>query len=168
MKKLGLAVLLLALAGCATNPGQSQYKWNEVGQSTLVEFGTVIQVREVGITGPNSGVGALAGTAAGAAVGSQIGQGSGNTAAIIGVAIAGAIAGSALEQAAANTTGMEYVITTEKGRTMTVVQNMNKGDVVLPPGSRVMVQTSGSYQRVLPADTLPTEIKRPKGIKVVD
>lgn len=51
---------------------------------------------------------------------------------------------------------------------MTIVQNMNKGDILLNPGQRVMVQTSGSYQRVLPADNLPTEIKRPQGIRVVD
>ncbi len=31
-----------------------------------------------------------------------------------------------------------------------------------------MIQTSGSYQRVLPAEHLPTEIKRPQGIKLVD
>jgi hypothetical protein len=31
-----------------------------------------------------------------------------------------------------------------------------------------MVQNNGSYQRVLPANDLPTEIKRPKSIKVKD
>ncbi len=168
MRNLVLAATIFALAGCATSPGQSQYKWSEVGQSTLVEFGTIIQAREVGITGQTSGAGAAVGAAAGVAAGSQVGNGAGNAAAMVGAAVIGAVAANAIEQAAANTTGIEYVVTTEKGRTMTIVQNMNKGDVLLNAGQRVMVQTSGSYQRVLPADSLPTEIRRPQGIRVVD
>ena len=116
----------------------------------------------------NSGAGALVGAAAGAGAGSYIGSGDGTVWAVAGGALLGAAAGAAAEQAAANSIGVEYVITTEKGRTMTLTQNMNKGDVMVQAGQRVMVQTSGSYQRVLPADALPTEIKRPQGIKVVD
>ena len=51
---------------------------------------------------------------------------------------------------------------------MTVAQNQNKGDRVLQKGERVIIQTSGSYQRVLPAEHLPTEIKKPKGIKMAE
>lgn len=166
------AILLLMLAGsltaCARHEGQSQYRYSEVGQSTLVEFGTVVTVREVGITGRNSGAGALVGAGVGAGAGSYAGNGSGNTWAIAGGALAGAIAGAAAEQAAADRKGIEYVITTEHGKTMTIVQDVNPEDKVVQPGGRVMVQTSGSYQRVLPADSLPEQIKRPKGIKVVD
>jgi hypothetical protein len=104
----------------------------------------------------------------GAGAGSYVGNGSGQIWAAGAGLLAGAIAGAAAEQAAANSTGVEYVVTTEQGKTMTIVQNMNPGDVLLPTGSRVMVQTSGSYQRVLPADALPESIKRPKGIKVTD
>ena len=39
---------------------------------------------------------------------------------------------------------------------------------LLAPGERVMVQNSGGYQRVLPASGLPTAVKRPQGIKVID
>lgn len=168
MRAVYFLLPLILLSGCATPPGQSQYKWSEVGQSTIVHFATVIQVREVGVTGQNTGAGALVGTAAGAAAGAQFGSGDGAIAAAVGGALIGAIAGSALEQAAANTTALEYLVTTERGKTMTIVQNINEGDKILPVGSRVMVQISGSYQRVLPADGLPTEIARPKGIKVVD
>lgn len=59
-------------------------------------------------------------------------------------------------------------IVTEKGKTLTIAQYFKKDEPIIQKGERVMVQTSGSYQRVLPADHLPTEIKRPKGIKVVD
>jgi outer membrane lipoprotein SlyB len=168
MQKAPIFCLLLLLTACATPQGQNQYNFDEVGQSTLVEFGTVISARNVGITGQNSGAGALVGAGAGLGGASYVGSGDGAIWAMAGGAIVGAIAGSALEQAAANSTGVEYVVTTEHGKTMTVVQNMNKGDLLLNAGQRVMVQTSGSYQRVLPADSLPTEIKRPKGIKVVD
>ncbi len=168
MKSLYTVALVLTLAGCATPSGQSQYKWDEVGQSVIVQFGTVINVREIGITGQNSGAGALIGAGAGAGAGSAIGQGDGKAVAVVGGLIVGAIAGAAAEQALADSTGLEYVITLENGKTITVAQNVNKGDVAVQAGHRVMVQTSGSYQRVLPADTLPTEIKRPRGIKVVD
>lgn len=89
-------------------------------------------------------------------------------AAVIGGVVVGAIAGHAAEQALANSVGMEYTLVTEKGKPMTVAQNHNKGDKVLQKGERVIVQTSGSYQRVLPADHLPEQIKRPKGITIVD
>jgi outer membrane lipoprotein SlyB len=59
-------------------------------------------------------------------------------------------------------------VTLENGVTMTVVQDHNEGERVLKPGDRVMLQVTGGVQRVLPADQLPTEIKRPKGIKVID
>ena len=161
-------IVLCSLAGCAKPPGMSQYMADEVGRSTMVDFGTIITSRTVGITGKNSGTGALIGGAAGLGAGSAVGNGNGQlVAAGIGL-VAGAIAGAATEQAVNDSTGVEYVVTTENGDTLTVVQNINKGDVILPTGSRVMVQTSGSYQRVLPADNLPETIKRPKGIKVTD
>ena len=59
-------------------------------------------------------------------------------------------------------------IVTEKGETLTIAQYFKKDEPIIEVGQRVMVQTSGSYQRVLPAEHLPTEIKRPKGIKVID
>jgi outer membrane lipoprotein SlyB len=163
---LGLAGIILA--GCARHEGQSQYSYSEVGQSTLVEFGTVVSSRDVGITGRNSGAGALVGAGVGAGAGSYVGSGSGRGWGVAGGAVAGAIAGAVAEQAAADRKGIEYTITKENGRTVTIVQEINPEDKVFQPGARVMVQTSGSYQRVLPTDTLPEQIKRPKGIKVVD
>lgn len=163
-----LAIAAIALAACAKQPSQNQYVFNEVGVSRIVEFATVINAREVGITGKNSGAGALVGAGVGAGAGSYVGAGSGNSWAIAGGALAGAIAGAAAEQGMSDRNGVEYVVTTEKGVTKTVVQNLEEGDRVFSPGERVMVQTSGSYQRVLPAEKLPTKIKRPKGIKVED
>ena len=41
-------------------------------------------------------------------------------------------------------------------------------DTPIQVGARVMVQTAGAYRRVLPAQNLPTKIKRPKKIQVQD
>ena len=83
----------------------------------------------------------------------------------MGGAVLGATAGSALEQAIRNRGGVEYTVTLENGKTLTVAQNVSEKDVIHRKGDRVMVQIDGQYQRVLPANQLPTEIDKPKGIK---
>jgi outer membrane lipoprotein SlyB len=167
MNKNYVLVAVLLLAACET-PGQNVYDFREAGQSVLVEFGTVVDVNPIKIKGPNSGVGAGVGAVAGAGAGSQIGGGDGAIAAAIGGAIIGGIAGAVTEQALADSKGLVFTIVTEHGKTITVPQYFKKDEPVIKNGARVMVQTSGSYQRVLPADHLPTQIKRPKGIKVID
>lgn len=163
------AVVLLAvgLTGCQ-NPGQSRYSYYDVGRSRTVEFGTVVAVRQVEITGRNTGAGGLVGGAAGGIAGSTIGRGSGNAAAILGGVVIGLAAGALAEQALVDRTGLEYTVTLANGKTLTIVQEQDKNDRVFAPGERVMVQASGAYQRVLAADHLPTEIARPKGIEVKD
>jgi outer membrane lipoprotein SlyB len=164
---IALACMTLLVAGCATK-GQNRYAFNEVGHASLVEFGTIVNARQVDIRGQNTGAGAAVGGAAGGLAMSNVGRGNGNAAAILGGVVAGAIAGAVVEQAMADRVGLEYVITLQNGKTITIVQDQAPGDQVFVPGDRVMVQASGTYQRVLPANQLPTEIDRPKGIKVRD
>lgn len=163
-----LSASLLVLNACAPGSTQSQYVFSEVGVSRLVEFATVIQARPIDIRGENTGAGAVAAGAIGGGAASYAGGGSGQIWAAAGGALAGAALGALAEQELSDRKGIEYVVTTEKGVTKTIVQELVKGDVVFKGGERVMVQTSGSYQRVLPAQSLPTEIARPKGIKVKD
>jgi outer membrane lipoprotein SlyB len=159
-----LFVIGLLLSACATQ-GQSRYSYQDVGRASVVEFGTVISSRPVEIKGQNTGAGAaVGGTAAGLAVASGTDSG----VAVLGAAVAGAVVGAALEQSMADRFGLEYIITLANGKTITLVQEQVKGDRIFAPGDRVMVQANGTYQRVLPADHLPTEITRPKDIKVVD
>ncbi|MBX7145572.1 MAG: hypothetical protein K1X79_14065 [Oligoflexia bacterium] len=120
------------------------------------------------IRGEQSGTGATVGGLTGAAAGSSIGAGKGNTGAILGGAALGVAAGMVAEQLVKDRPGVEYTVTKENGMTITVAQNLVEGEPVLSIGQRVMVQSSGSYQRVIPAEQLPTQVKRPKGIKVVD
>jgi outer membrane lipoprotein SlyB len=161
------AIGLLVLGGCAFQT-QNRYNYNEVGKVNLVEFGTVVNARQIDITGENTGGGALLGGGAGAAAGAQFGSASGSIAAGLGGAAIGAVAGAVIEQALQNRTGMEYTVTLANGKTVTVAQNIGDKDTIFQNGDRVMVQISGGYQRVLAANALPTEIKRPKGITVTD
>lgn len=158
---------ILVVAGCQ-RPGQNVYSYKEVGKASEVLFGTVLAVREVDVQGQNTGVGALVGGAAGGVAGNQIGHGGGNVAATLAGVVIGGVAGALAEQAAANRKALEYTVTLQTGATITVVQDHNEGERVLQPGERVMLQVVGGTQRVLPADNLPTEIKRPAGVTVTD
>lgn len=170
MKKvIALALFApLALSACAKSPDQNRYNYNEVGQSVVAEFATIVSVKEVDITGRNTGAGALAGAAAGAGGGSYAGNGSGSVWAAAGGAIAGAAIGAAAEQALADHKGYEYIVVTENKKTKTIVQNQSPTDVVFKPGDRVLLQTKGSYQRLLPTDHLPDTVQKPKGFTIVE
>jgi outer membrane lipoprotein SlyB len=168
--KIGVLVLLcggMGLTGCEFST-QNRYNYQDVGQATLVQFGTVLASRPVQITGENTGAGALLGAGGGAAAGAQFGRSGGNVAAALGGAAIGAVAGYAAEQILSNRNGIEYTITLSNGKTITIAQNQKAEDVVFNQGDRVMVQVNGTYQRVLPASNLPETVQRPKDIKVVD
>lgn len=169
MKKF-LVILLCAplmLTACET-PSQNVYDYREAGQSVIVEFGTVVDVRDIKIKGPNSGAGAVAGGTAGGIAGAQVGNGDGQVAGAVAGVVIGAVAGAMAEQAIQDKQGKDFTIVLESGKAITVSQYFKKDEPIIQKGQRVMVQTSGSYQRVLPAEHLPEQIKRPKGIKVVD
>jgi outer membrane lipoprotein SlyB len=155
------------LCGCETQ-GQNRYSYADVGRASLVEFGTIITSRQVDIKGQNTGTGAVIGGTAGGLAMSGVGSGNGNAAAVLGGVLVGAVAGAIAEQSMADRIGVEYTITLANGKTITLVQEQQKGDHMFASGERVMVQANGTYQRVLPADNLPTEIARPKEIKVKD
>lgn len=171
MKVLWRVVLLaacgMAVTGCQ-RPGQNVYSYTEVGKASLVNFGTVLAVREVAVQGQNTGLGAAVGATAGGIGGSQIGHGAGTAAATLAGVVVGGIVGALAEQAAANRTALEFTVIMQTGATITVVQDHNEGERVLQPGDRVIVQVTGGTQRVLAADHLPTQVQRPVGIKVVD
>lgn len=163
------ALLLAALTviGCQ-RPGQNVYNYNEVGKASMVNFGTVVAVREVDVQGQNTGAGAAIGAAGGGIAGNALSGGKATAGGTLAGVVIGGVIGALAEQAAANRTAVEYTVTLETGATVTIVQDHNEGEQAIVPGDRVMVQVSGGTQRVLPANQLPTEIKRPKGIKVID
>ena len=168
MKKLFLILLISLLLISCDYATQTRYGYSEVGQVQVVQFGTVIAIRDIEIMGESSVGGAIAGGAAGAAVGGNIGGGTGTAVAVVAGAVVGATAGAALERAIRKRGGVEYTVVLENGKTITVAQNVSEKDVIHKNNDRVIVQINGQYQRVLPANSLPEEIKKPKGIKFID
>ena len=161
MKKFLMAVAAVAmLAGCQ-QPGVGSYNSSEVGRASRVEFGRVVSSRPVHISGENTGLGALGGAGAGGLLAS----GGHSTGAILAGGLAGALIGGVAEQQIANREGVEYVIALRDNDVITLTQNLNDGDQILPPGARVIIQQNGQFQRVIPADSMPTGITRAPGIK---
>ena len=56
-----LAAAVLLIAGCAQTQNQNTYRYDEVGKSSAISFGTVIAIREIDIIGRNTGVGSTVG-----------------------------------------------------------------------------------------------------------
>lgn len=141
------------LTACAPLQSQNRYDHHAVGQQTELEYGKVIAVKEVAITGENTGMGTAAGIAAGSAAGYQFGNGNGQLAGLVAGMIIGGIAGHIAEQELAERRGYEYIIKIDGAKKpRSIVQNQHKDDVVFQKGDRVMVQISGSYQRVMAAE----------------
>jgi len=132
---LGTAIVLLG--GCAANISPQTYSVGSVGQVNRTVAATVISVREVDVAG-TTGVGGATGTAAGAVVGSGAGGNNtrGNIVGAIGGAVVGGLAGAAIEANATKQKGMEYVVETENGNLMTIVQGT---DPVFTTGEKVLV-----------------------------
>jgi outer membrane lipoprotein SlyB len=151
MTRQFVILLALILSGCA-HQSQNRYSSAQVGQPSLVEYGTVVAARGVDIKHENTGVGAAVGAGGGALAGSAIGHGS--LGGLLGGALIGGVAGAATEQVAGNRQGIEYTIKVENGATISIVQNIAKDDRPIVVGQRVMVQSGPGYQRVLPADDI--------------
>lgn len=140
-----LVSLAAALAGCTPNVRTDSYSIGSVGQVNRTVAGVVISVRSVAIDGSQGG-GAVAGATAGGVAGATIG-GSDAASAVgaIGGIVVGAIAGAATERSLSNTRGLEYVVQTDNGNLMTVVQGP---EPVYTAGARVLV-LYGSPSRVI-------------------
>lgn len=142
------ACLLIAsflLGGCAANISPDTYSVGSVGQVNRTIAATVISVRSVHIAGTR-GTGQAAGAAAGAVAGSSLGGSSRDgLVGAIGGAIVGGIAGAVVESSATKQDGLEYVVQTENGNLMTIVQG---ADPVFPVGHNVLV-LYGAPSRVI-------------------
>jgi outer membrane lipoprotein SlyB len=150
MKALVVLVVASAvMAGCAQNISPQTYSVGSVGQVNRTISATVISVREVNVAG-TTGMGSSAGGATGAVIGSGMGGGNsrGDLVGAIGGAVIGSLAGAAIESNATKQKGLEYVVETENGNLMTIVQG---ADTVFVEGQKVLV-LYGSPSRLI-ADT---------------
>ena len=132
------AVLLtVTVAGCAPKSMSGDVYSRERAQRVqTIEYGEVMEVRQILIEGTKSGAGTLGGGVLGGALGSGIGRGAGTTIAVVGGAIAGAVAGSAVEEAATKQPGLEITVRIDTGRTIALVQGI---DPPVRAGDRVRV-----------------------------
>jgi len=145
-----LTVLVLSsyLVGCTHNISPDSYAVGSVGQVNRAVRGVIISVRQVDISGSQSGVGGAAGAAGGAVAGSAIGGGTReNILGALGGAVIGGIAGSAIEEGSSRQKGIEYVVETQNGSLITVVQG---SDPPLSVGRNVIV-LYGTRARIIPS-----------------
>lgn len=140
---LGMAIVFLT--GCAHDISPQSYSVGSVGQVNRTISATVISARAVDVSGTN-GLGGGAGSALGAVGGSSLGStGRDNLAGAIGGAVVGGLAGAAIEGSATKQKGMEYVVETENGNLMTLVQGP---DTIFAVGQKVLV-LYGSPSRLI-------------------
>lgn len=148
MKKIIAVISVFFLAACEQKQGQDVYKANELGVSRAVEYGTIIDVREVEIAA-EKGPSTLIGAGVGGGSGSYVGGGSGQTWATVGGAVAGAIIGSAIENELGKSKGYEYTIEMRDGDIKTIVLPEREGDRVFKSGDKVRMEScdTGDHYR---------------------
>lgn len=148
MRKLALLLggtILITLGGCAANLSPKTYSVGSVGQVNRTVAATVISASMVDVSG-TTGLGGTVGTAAGAVAGSSIGGGTrANILGAIGGAVIVGLAGATIEANTTQQKGMEYVVETENGNLMTLVQGM---DSLFAAGQKVLV-LYGSPSRLI-------------------
>lgn len=146
MRAPAALAIAAALAGCQPTIAPDSYAAASVGQAQRTVRGTVLASRLVAIEGSRSGVGAGAGAIAGGAGASAIGGGTrANIAAGVGGAVLGGIVGALAEDAVTRQQGAEYIVQTEGGALVTIVQG---AEPPLATGQRVLV-IYGARARVI-------------------
>lgn len=133
------------LTACASKTSPQTYSVGAVGQVNRTIAATIISAREVAITG-TSGTGGGTGSALGAVAGSSVGStGRDNLAGAIAGAVVGGLVGAAAESNATKQQGMEYVVETDNGNLMTIVQGISP---VFTAGQKIFV-LYGSPSRII-------------------
>lgn len=148
---ISVVIIDLVLLGCTRNISPDTYAVGSVGQINRAIRGIIINARQVNVSGSQTGVGAAAGAAAGGVAGSAIGGAMReNIVGAIGGAVVGGIVGGMVEEGATSQQGIEYVVETENGALITIVQGT---DPPLAMGQKVIV-IYGQKSRVI-ADNKP-------------
>ncbi|MDJ0942160.1 MAG: hypothetical protein QNJ30_01750 [Kiloniellales bacterium] len=146
--QISVVTLLYFLAACGS-PTKDVYNVSEVGQLQEVMEGRVQDSRFVDIDAKDSGSGTMIGGLAGG-IGTlvSVGGGFGLVAFLLGSAV-GAVVGYVVEDVATDRDGVEYILTLDDGRTVTVIQNRGDEEEPLPPGTEVFLQFGSNYTRVI-------------------
>ncbi|NVJ69848.1 MAG: hypothetical protein HWE08_05810 [Alphaproteobacteria bacterium] len=123
-KKLALLLpLALTATACTQTVSPHSYDSYAVGEARRVERGVIESYRWVEIRKSNNRTGTAVGVGVGAAAGSTVGDsGAENVIGAIGGALIGGLIGSSVDKSASKTSGFEYIIRTESGNLITIVQ----------------------------------------------
>lgn len=139
-----MLVLTAALSACTTGVNPNRYDAYSVGVVQRTERGEVQSYRYVEIdTGRGGATGV--GVASGAIAGSTVGHGAEGVLGAIGGAILGGLIGSAIDNDVGRRDGFEYVIRTEGGYLVTIVQ---ADRIPFPEGAPVLIMHGSNMTRV--------------------
>lgn len=153
--KLSVAILVgsMALTGCARQISPDVHTGRTAGDTLRTYEATIQQARLVEIqetdTLEGNKTGQLLGGIAGGVAGARFGDGVGRALASLGGAIVGSFLGAVVEQEVKRQPAVEYIVRTDTGELMTVVQGVEPR---MLPGQRVYVQEGYSGRgRIIPA-----------------
>lgn len=151
MKKQFMSLLagIIILTGCKTPISGNSYSAGSVGNVNRAVEAEVISKREVDIQGTSetgAAVGATGGAIAGGAAGGD--DALGIVAGAIGGAVVGGLLGGATEKDATRQKGIEYVVRTENGVLLTVVQ----GRIPTIEKGQSVIVIYGSRSRIIPVN----------------
>lgn len=153
--KLCVAVLVgsLALSGCARQISPDVHTGRTAGDTLRTYTATIEQARLVEIqetdTLEGNKTGQLLGGIAGGVAGARFGDGVGRALASLGGAIVGSFLGAVVEQEVKRQPAVEYIVRTDTGELMTIVQGVEPRMLA---GQRVYVQEGYSGRgRIIPA-----------------
>lgn len=129
------SIVTFTLTGCAPSISSDTYGTYSANQVNRTVKGVVDNTRVVRVQGTST-IGTLVGGAAGALAGSTIGGGRGQILGAIGGGLIGAGVGNVAEKQITQQQGMEYVIKTQDGGYISVVQGLTP---TFQKGQHVMV-----------------------------
>ena len=145
-KILLIFLVIFISPSCAPNVSVDTYAVGSVGQVNRAIKGVIISARPVKISGTNSGVGTGAGAGAGAIGGATLGgDAAGMAVGAIAGAVVGGVAGALTEKELTKQTGMEYVVKTNNGALISLVQS---DDVAFEVNQSVIV-VYGTRSRII-------------------
>jgi len=143
----------LATAGCARQISPDVHTGRAAGETMRTSRGVIENARIVQIqehdTLEGNGAGRFIGSVAGGFAGARFGDGIGQVLAGIGGALAGAFVGSLVEREIKRQPAIEYIVRTDTGELVTIVQGIHPRMSV---GQQVYVQEGVRGRgRVIPA-----------------
>lgn len=135
LKLFVATMVMLYLSACSTIDGQGKYRVETIGNAKRSVGAVVVSHQSVVVQLDASGKGSLLGGTAGGLIADN---NSDNAGVVFAGIIAGAIVGEMIEQDANTREATEYVIQTETGMLLTVVQ-VNKNNPIFKTDERVIL-----------------------------